>query len=368
MVFCVTVTIVVVTANTKEAHVQLLCSDSEISPGESTTVSVKVTTNFPVATMSIPVFYDKELVTISDEAVTLNGYSVKNTTTDAQSVSSSKIYENTGISEDEYGFILVTYIGAAGTNVATSIDEVVLTFEMTAKANVEGEAVVKCVAESAKTTENVAGMLYFGSPASGTTIDSVPENIEKIDLTSASQIVNIENNSQPNTLVLNESAPFEAIIDYVNCGDYTGAIYGFDTLGWNDNFEIDGTIADFVTTAYGDDYLEVLPADGGETTGSVVNVLDEEGNVVESYVYIYFGDIDMDGMVGSSDAFVCEYYEMMYEGFDTLYQFMAGDLDGDSMPGSSDAYVMESYEMTYEGMALQEEIAMIVHRNEYVIF
>ena len=58
---CVTATVVVVTANTKEAEIQVLCSDSELSPGESTTVSVKVNTNFPVATMSIPVFYDKTI-------------------------------------------------------------------------------------------------------------------------------------------------------------------------------------------------------------------------------------------------------------------------------------------------------------------
>ena len=42
-------------------------------------------------------------------------------------------------------------------------------------------------------------------------------------------------------------------------------------------------------------------------------------------------------MVGSSDAGIAEYYEMMYEGIDTLDSFMAGDLDGDAMPGASDA-------------------------------
>ncbi len=172
-----------------------------------------------------------------------------------------------------------------------------------------------------------------------------------------------EEPAEPNTLVLNENAPFEAYIDLDNNvgGEYTGTIYGFDTLGWNDNFEVDGTIADFVTTAYGDDYLEVIPTDGGETTGTVVNVLDEEGNVVESYVYIYFGDVDMDGLVGSADAMVCEYYEMMYEGFDNLASFMAGDLDGDAMPGLSDAGVMENYEIMYEGMRFQADVGAGVY-------
>ncbi len=174
-----------------------------------------------------------------------------------------------------------------------------------------------------------------------------------------------EEPAEPNTLVLNENAPFEAYIDYDNNvgGEYTGTIYGFDTLGWNDNFEADGAIADFVTTAYGDDYLEVIvPEDAGvETTGTVVNVLDEEGNVVESYIYIYYGDVDMDGLIGASDAGMAENYEIMYEGFDNLYQFMAGDLDGDAMPGASDAGIMENYEIMYEGMPFQADVGAGVY-------
>ena len=169
--------------------------------------------------------------------------------------------------------------------------------------------------------------------------------------------------------MLKEDAPFEAIIDTVNCGDFTGAIYGFDTLGWNDDFTVDGTIADFVTTAYGDEYLEVVVGDSGvETTGTVINVLDEDGNVVESYVYIYFGDMDMDGGVGAADAAIAEYYELNFMGIDTLYQFMAGDLDGDSMPGSSDAGVMEFFEMNYFGMVYQADVGALAKDIPYEIF
>jgi hypothetical protein len=172
---------------------------------------------------------------------------------------------------------------------------------------------------------------------------------------------------EPNTLVLNENAPFEAIIDLNNNigGEYTGTIYGFDTLGWNETWETDGTIAEFVTTAYGDDYLEIIvPEDAGvETTGTVVNVLDEEGNVVESYVYIYFGDCDMDGNVGESDAGMAIDYEVLYEGFDTLHQFMAADLDADGLPGESDAGVMIDWEILYEGMPFQSDVGLTVYES-----
>ncbi len=152
-------------------------------------------------------------------------------------------------------------------------------------------------------------------------------------------------------------------------GEYTGTVYGFDTLGYNNDWAVDGTIADFVTTAYGDDYLEVVVGDAGvETTGTVINVLDEDGNVVESYVYIYFGDMDMDGAVGGSDATMAEDYELLYEGIDTLYQFMAGDLDGDSVPGGSDAVVMADWELLYEGMPYQADVGALAVDILYEIF
>ncbi len=174
--------------------------------------------------------------------------------------------------------------------------------------------------------------------------------------------------SEPNTIMLNPNAPFEAVIDTVNTnyGEFTGTIYGFDTLGANDSYAVDGTIAEFLTTAYGDEYLEVVVGDSGaETTGAVINVLDADGAVVESYVYIYFGDIDMDGWAGASDAFICENFEITYTGFDTVYQFMAGDVDGDGWVGAADAFPMENYEVNGAGMVYQSEVAQSVVNNEY---
>ena len=360
IVICLTATVLVVTANTKEASIQIVSDKTELKAGESATISVNVTTNFSVATMSIPVFYDKTMVTVSDETANLTDYSVKSTTTDAQSVNSDKVYADTNVDSSKYGFVLVTYIASAGTDVAETVDGAVLTFNITALADVEGDAIINCVAESAKTTDNVDGMLYFGSPASGKTINSVPENVENINFDSASETVVITKGStEANTLMLKDGAPYEAVIDYDNCGDYMGTIYGIDTLGWDDTLEADGTLADFLTTAYGDDYLEVIvPDDAGvETTGTIINVLDEDGNAIESYVFVYFGDVDMSGDITSVDAFMCEYYETNYEGIDTFEQFMAGDLDADGWPTSVDGFTMEYYETNYEGMPEQADVA-----------
>ena len=363
LIIGITTTVFIATANTKETAVEITVDKAELSAGQSATVSVKVTANYPIATMSIPVFYDKTLVDVSDATATLTDYSVKNAITESESADTSKVYANTGVNSEKFGFILVNYIGGAGKDVPETMDSVVLTFKITAKAGASGTEVIKCISKSAKTDENIAGMLYFGSPVSGRNIDSIPENVKNIDLTNAK--VNVKIGVATNTLGLNENAPFEAIIDTVNCGDYNGTVYGFDTLGWNDAFEVDGSIADFLSTAYGDDYLEIIEADGGETTGTLINVLDEDGNVVETYVYIYFGDIDGDGNVGASDADIANYYEGFYEGIDTFEQFMASDIDGDCWPGAGDADTMNYWEGFYEGMPTQAELGEMNMNNVY---
>ena len=371
LVFALLIATVIVTsvANAKTTDIFITADKVTLLAGESATVSVKVTTNYPVATMSIPVFYDKTLVDVSEATATLTEYSVANTITDSQSVDAAKVYANTDIDENEFGFVLATYIGGANEEVAESIDEVVLTFKITAKASVSGNAAVKVVEESAKTSENAKGMLYFGAVPKGKAITEIPENVESKSLDNA--IANIKIGEKPNTLVLNENAPFEAIIDLDNTigGEYTGTVYGFDTLGYNDNWEVDGAIADFLSTAYGDEYLEVvLPDAGVETTGTVINVLDNDGNVVESYMFIYFGDMDMDGAVGFSDSGIAFDYEMMFVGIDSLATFMAGDMDSDTMPGFSDAGVMFDWEMLATGMPLQADIAASAYGIVYEIF
>ena len=353
--------------NSRDTEIAVTVDKTELSAGESAVVTVKATTNYAVGTMSIPVFYDKTLVDVSEGTAILNEYTNRTVTTDLTAADTEKIYANTGIDSGKFGFVLVNYIGGAGTTVQTMLeDDVVLTFKVTAKAEVKGKAVIKAVAESAKTDSNVQGMLYFGAQPDGNVINTIPENVEGIALKNAAIAVNMSNGN--NTIMLKEGAPYEAIIDLVNCGDYNGTIYGIDTLGWDDTLEADGTLADFLTTAYGDEYLEIVVGDAGvETTGTVINVLDEDGNAVETYVFVYFGDVDMDGFVGVSDAYMCEYYEMNYTGIDTLHQLMAGDLDCDAMSGVSDAFTMEYYEMMYEGIPEQADIAANAVNNVYEV-
>ncbi len=376
LVFALLITTIIVTsvANAKAVDIYLESDKTELLAGESATISVKVTTNFSVATMSIPVFYDKTLVDVSEATATLTGYAVANTTTESQSVDTEKVYENTEIDSDKFGFVLVTYIGGANKEVAESIEnEVVLTFKITAKTDVSGNAAVKVIQESAKTSENIKGMLYFGATTNGPTINSIPENIEKIDLTTGIVSVKIGKLNNLPTLEVKTSEEFEysdyVILDKTNTnnGEYTGIIYGIDTLDQNEAMEILGSLGDALMASTGDEtQIEIIANEAGqESTDALIEIVDSEGTVLETYVFIYFGDVDGDAMISANDAFIAEYYEGTYEGINTYAQYVACDIDGDGMPSANDAFVMEYYEGTYEGVDYQYNIGQNAVNNSY---
>ena len=383
----ITATIFIATANTKETDIIITVDKAELSAGESATVSVKVTSNYPIATMSIPVFYDKTLVDASDVTATLTNYAVKSAIIDAQSKDVSKVYANTGINSDKFGFVLATYIGGAGKEVPETTDNVILTFKITAKTGVSGTETIKCVSQSAKTDENIAGMLYFGATTNGKVIDSIPENIENIDLTLAQ--ANVKIGAEPNTLVIrDEYADSGIIVDLEIAGmmaheDWyphligaedaavTGVIYGLDTIGYDDAFasETYPMLMDALTTNNGDEYLEIIvpetSADGFETTGTIINVLDEDGNAIETYVFVYFGDINGDSIVDTgdgSDAFLFDYTQ---DSITTVASMIAMDYTGDSVMDAEDGALLFEKDYYGEGYPSQAELAEIFYISVY---
>ena len=355
--------------NSRDTSITVTVDKTELLTGESATVTVKATTNYAVGTMSIPVFYDKTLVEVSDGNAPLTDYANSAVTTDLTAADTSKIYANTGVDSSKHGFVLANYIAGAGTEVETMLtDAVVLTFKITAKADVKGEAVIKVVTESAKTESNIQGMLYFGAQPDGNTVNAIPENVEGIDVTNAVTIVNISNGE--NTLMVEEGFEYA---DYVvidtnntNNGEYTGIVYGIDTLDQNDYLEILATLDDALTTSNGDDYLVIEANEMGmESTGATITVVDENGDAIETYVFVYFGDIDGDGMISSNDALIAEWYEIAYEGIESYAAYVAADIDGDGMPTANDALIEEWYEIGYEGVDYQYNLGQNAVNNMY---
>lgn len=283
VVLVASIFIVGTVANAKNTSVTVSVDKTELSAGETATVTVKVSADYPVATASIPVFYDKTLVDVSNATAVLSGYDVKNVTTDATATDSAKIYANAGVDSSKFGFVLVTYIGGAGDTVTTLENAIVLTFQVTAKSNVSGNAFIKSVTESAKTEENVAGMLYFGTTTNGTKIDSIPENVEGVVLTSATANVTIT--SAGATVVPKDDK--ETVIDNEN-----KYIYGI-TPG--DNVE------DYITVNNGSFEIVANASGYKNGTGATVNIKNSSGTVVDTYTIIIFGDVDGNGKINDSD-------------------------------------------------------------------
>ena len=247
-----------------------------------------------------------------------------------------------------------------GTITAEEIDGVIATVVYTYAG--EGSAEI-AIDDNAKSATNVAGTLIAARMSDGDLVTGNPITGQTVTVGDSVIIGSAAG-----------EAPTLAVIDgTIGVIDTTRTEYGED---WGDGYstctgyifgvepEYSETV-DAVFEVVGDGELQIVANEAGSEagTGTIVNVLDEEGNVVESYVYIYFGDMDGDGAVGLSDAAMAEDYEMLFEGIETLDTFMAGDLDADSMPGLSDSGTMFDWEMLAEGMPYQGDVAANVYGN-----
>lgn len=179
-----------------------------------------------------------------------------------------------------------------------------------------------------------------------------------------------EEEMEPSTLMVKEDCEYA---DYVvidvnnnNYGEYTGIIYGIDTLDQNPDFAPLTDLASALTTNNGDDYLVIEANENGiESTGATITVVDENGDVLETYVFVYFGDIDGDGMITGIDGALASDYEVTYEGLSSYAQYVACDIDGDGMATGIDGALAADFEVTYEGVDYQYNIGQIAVNNMY---
>lgn len=350
---------------------------TELAPGESTTIEVNLTTNFYASAISIPIFFDNSQVDVvatsklakdEDQDDRVN---IADDNSDPDAI--KKFYESVPHTPDTASLRAFVYVGKYYDQLYKYDNYTVMTLTVTAKDDAKsGVVIFDCIEDAIKTSTHPSGALYVAKNSSGNDeVDSMGEVIDDARITAATAEIKIKADDVVNTLAIKDDAPFDPYIDdkYADTTEFTAFIYGIDTLGWNDDFTPDGALEDFLTTELGDEYLVIEEADGGQTTGTIIKVLAADmDTVLETYVFIYFGDVDMDGLVGASDAGICENYEMSYEGFETLYQFIAGDIDGDGMPGAADAGVFENFEMNYEGMPTQAEVAALAYDITYEIF
>ena len=100
----------------------------------------------------------------------------------------------------------------------------------------------------------------------------------------------------------------------------------------------------------------------------LVEVFDANGELKATYIFIYFGDIDGDGVLSSADAFIAEDYEATYAGMESHFgyaSYVAADINGDGMVGGDDGFAISEYEVTYEGVDYQYNLGQVAVNNTY---
>ena len=321
---------------TPTATFTVSASASEVATGDEVTITVKAnaTETFYAGPMSLPIEYDASLFEyVADSAAVANIYG-ESTTKSAVKAEAGKL--TVALTPSTSGAVTAPDLNGANLTV--------LTFKLKAIGSTGSSTVA--IADDQKTAANIGGKFYCGS------FDSAdPKTAE---LTEMGQTLNrvsatISYKGAVGTPELVLTAAGEAagtVISTAHCtGDgFDGCVMGIDTLGIY-NTE---TIADNVTVNNGTMVVNTDASNGIETTGAVIEVYNNSGDLVAKYVFIYFGDLDRDGSVTIADSTICSDYELTYEGLDEEFMLLAADVDGDSAVTIADATILSDYELTYD--------------------
>lgn len=181
---------------------------------------------------------------------------------------------------------------------------------------------------------NQKGMLKAN--ASQYWVDGVNDNL-------AAALANIEPlaTAQPSLDLSSLGEETGVVIDNTSyCANADGFIYGINT-------DMGEMIEDYLTTPAGS--IRVTEnANGVFSTGATIELLNDNGDVVATYIFVFFGDVNGDGLVEAADVTIIEgiagYMDFDYMAGDGTAESMAMDINGDGL--------IEAADVTYyEGVA-----------------
>ncbi|MCI6388849.1 MAG: cohesin domain-containing protein [Ruminococcus sp.] len=316
-------------------------SASEVANGDEVTITVKAnaTETFYAGPMSLPIEYNASLFEyVADSATVANIYGA-GTTKSAVKAEAGKL--TVALTPSTSGAVTAPDLNGANLTV--------LTFKLKAIGTTGSSTVA--IANDQKTAANIGGKFYCGS------FDSA--NPKTAELTELGQTLNrvdttISYKGAVGTpeLVLTQ-ADNGAVIRKDLCttsGEFAGCVFGIDTLN-GENIE------DFVTTAVGS--IEVVAnADGNISTGATILLKDAAGEVVATYVFIYFGDVNGDGAVDITDAATVEAHDQWVETIEEdTAAYYASDVNYDAVVDITDSAAIEAQDQWVEALEAQNVIA-----------
>lgn len=316
-------------------------SASEVANGDEVTITVKAnaTETFYAGPMSLPIEYNASLFEyVADSATVANIYGA-GTTKSAVKAEAGKL--TVALTPSTSGAVTAPDLNGANLTV--------LTFKLKAIGSTGSSTVA--IANDQKTAANIGGKFYCGSFDSANPktaeLTEIGQTLNRVDTT-----ISYKGAVGTPELVLTQ-ADNGAVIRKDLCttsGEFAGCVFGIDTLN-GENIE------DFVTTAVGS--IEVVAnADGNISTGATILLKDAAGEVVATYVFIYFGDVNGDGAVDITDAATVEAHDQWVETIEEdTAAYYASDVNYDAVVDITDSAAIEAQDQWVEALEAQNVIA-----------
>lgn len=287
-----------------------------ISEGETATVEVKVTANFNVSAMTIPVFFDNTKVAVTAAPAATDQAELERTTiasVDSEEYNDlTRFYKGTTYTEADHGVVALNYLPVTGDAIRQYNNETVMTLTVTALAGASGASVIECLSTTVKTNDNPSGTLLIAKNKSGTAVvDSEGEVVDNGNVAGATTTITIAGGAEPADLDLTAAGTTNGVVIDKNKtfgGQYDGAVYGFTQAAAN-TFKNDK----FITTntqATNGGSLSIKTSDnkviadgksGNFGTGATITVLNSDGSTSKTYVVVIFGDLDGNGLINPTD-------------------------------------------------------------------
>ena len=299
-------------AATQNATFTVSVDNATVSQNDVITVTVNLTTDYYAGPTNVPVYYNPAVF----EFV-------------AGSVTGAKIFGEGATDVQSYndavtGCLKVAFIpNTAGTAAAKLLNGTLFTFQL--KAIADGSSNIGLKAEDQKTSTNIGGTLYCGAYTSSA-IDSNPATVgQTFAITNTSATVGAT--ATPELQLSATGAANGAVIDRVStCATGNGFVYGINT-------DTGESIADYLTTPAGS--IRVTEnASGVMSTGATIELLAADGStVLETYYFVFFGDVNGDGFVDGIDVSavdgVASFMDFSFMADDGSVEAMASDVNGD---------------------------------------
>lgn len=322
-------------------------SASEVANGDVITITVKAnaTEDFYAGPMSLPIKYDASLFEyVANSATVADIYGAGAT--------KSVVKSDAGM------LTAVLTPSTSGTVTAPNLNGAnltVLTFQLKAIGSTGSSAIE--IADDQKTASNISGKFYCGSfdgsNPKADELTAIGQTLNRVGTTVAYAAA-----GTPELILTDTGTEAGTVIDRTTtCNDYAGYVYGVDTLG-------DGAdILDYVTTNVGS--VEVVENDNGVvSTGATIVLKDAAGEIIETYVFVYFGDVNGDGMVDLDDSGLIEAKESYLVDIEEgTAQYIASDLTCDTVVDLDDSGLIDAQEAYLSELPTQYELAQTYAAN-----